>query len=213
MIAAIYARKSTDAGGVAEDAKSVTRQVENARALPRKGLDRRRRARLHRRRHQRRRVQAATRLHAHDGHAAAQPPFQRAHRQRAEVHRPRDVRDRLRRSSNWRRPASRSSNTCTAVADAEELAWTKSCRLVQGGRRRSAPRADERTRPRGARPARRRRVTSSAGACSAIATSARLQRRRPARHVRSSRTSSASSTEPRLRSCGASSRSTTQAKG
>jgi hypothetical protein len=33
MIAAIYARKSTDQDGVAEDAKSVTRQIENATAF------------------------------------------------------------------------------------------------------------------------------------------------------------------------------------
>ena len=32
MIAAIYARKSTEQNGVADEAKSVTRQVENARA-------------------------------------------------------------------------------------------------------------------------------------------------------------------------------------
>ena len=33
MIAAIYARKSTDQTGVADEAKSVTRQVEGARAF------------------------------------------------------------------------------------------------------------------------------------------------------------------------------------
>ena len=33
MIAAIYARKSTDQSGVADDAKSVTRQIETARAF------------------------------------------------------------------------------------------------------------------------------------------------------------------------------------
>jgi DNA invertase Pin-like site-specific DNA recombinase len=32
MIAAIYARKSTDQSGVADDAKSVRRQIEHARA-------------------------------------------------------------------------------------------------------------------------------------------------------------------------------------
>lgn len=32
MIAAIYARKSTEQNGVAEDAKSVTRQIEHAKA-------------------------------------------------------------------------------------------------------------------------------------------------------------------------------------
>ena len=32
MIAAIYARKSTDQNGVGEEAKSVTRQIEHARA-------------------------------------------------------------------------------------------------------------------------------------------------------------------------------------
>lgn len=32
MIAAIYARKSTDQTGVADDQKSVTRQIEHARA-------------------------------------------------------------------------------------------------------------------------------------------------------------------------------------
>ena len=32
MIAAIYARKSTEQNGVAQDAKSVTRQVEHAHA-------------------------------------------------------------------------------------------------------------------------------------------------------------------------------------
>jgi len=32
MIAAIYARKSTEQTGVADDAKSVTRQIDHARA-------------------------------------------------------------------------------------------------------------------------------------------------------------------------------------
>ena len=32
MIAAIYARKSTEQNGIAEDAKSVTRQIEHAKA-------------------------------------------------------------------------------------------------------------------------------------------------------------------------------------
>jgi DNA invertase Pin-like site-specific DNA recombinase len=32
MTAAIYARKSTDQNGVADEAKSVTRQIEHARA-------------------------------------------------------------------------------------------------------------------------------------------------------------------------------------
>lgn len=32
MIAAIYARKSTDQSGVADEARSVTRQIEHARA-------------------------------------------------------------------------------------------------------------------------------------------------------------------------------------
>src|SRR5215813_590242 len=32
MIAAIYARKSTEQNGVADDAKSVTRQIDHARA-------------------------------------------------------------------------------------------------------------------------------------------------------------------------------------
>jgi site-specific DNA recombinase len=32
MIAAIYARKSTEQSGVADEAKSVTRQIEHARA-------------------------------------------------------------------------------------------------------------------------------------------------------------------------------------
>ena len=32
MIAAIYARKSTEQNGVADEAKSVTRQIEHARA-------------------------------------------------------------------------------------------------------------------------------------------------------------------------------------
>ena len=45
MIAAIYARKSTDQGTVADESKSVTRQVEHARVydrrygVPRKGID------------------------------------------------------------------------------------------------------------------------------------------------------------------------------
>ena len=33
MIAAAYARKSTEQAGVADDAKSVARQIENARAF------------------------------------------------------------------------------------------------------------------------------------------------------------------------------------
>src|SRR5687768_12849040 len=36
MIAAIYARKSTDQTGVSDDAKSVTRQVEHAKAYAQK---------------------------------------------------------------------------------------------------------------------------------------------------------------------------------
>ena len=48
MIAAIYARKSTDQH-VADEEKSVTRQVEHARAFAAtKGWTRQRRARLHR---------------------------------------------------------------------------------------------------------------------------------------------------------------------
>ena len=57
MIAAIYARKSTEQTGVADEQKSVARQIEHARAVRHaQGLDRRRRARLRRRRDLRRRV-------------------------------------------------------------------------------------------------------------------------------------------------------------
>lgn len=43
IIAAIYARKSTEQAAVAEDAKAVTRQVQHARALRHpQGLDCRR---------------------------------------------------------------------------------------------------------------------------------------------------------------------------
>ena len=56
MIAAIYARKTTEQTGADADAKSVARQIENARAFADgEGLDRRRRARLRRRCDQRRR--------------------------------------------------------------------------------------------------------------------------------------------------------------
>ena len=49
VIAAIYARKSTDQSGVSDDQKSVARQIEHARAVRRpQGLDGRRRARLRR---------------------------------------------------------------------------------------------------------------------------------------------------------------------
>jgi len=42
MIAAIYARKSTEQNGVADEAKSVTRQIDNARAYAtKKGWTRR----------------------------------------------------------------------------------------------------------------------------------------------------------------------------
>ena len=47
MIAAIYARKSTEQTGVADEQKSVARQIEHARQYAAaQGLDRRRRARL-----------------------------------------------------------------------------------------------------------------------------------------------------------------------
>lgn len=50
MIAAIYARKSTEQTGVADEQKSVARQVDHARAYATsKGMARRQRARLHRR--------------------------------------------------------------------------------------------------------------------------------------------------------------------
>ena len=39
MIAAIYARKSTEQIGVADDAKSVTRQIDHARAYGRQHGD------------------------------------------------------------------------------------------------------------------------------------------------------------------------------
>jgi DNA invertase Pin-like site-specific DNA recombinase len=42
MIAAIYARKSTDQGAVSDEARSVTRQVEHAQVRDLEGLDRRR---------------------------------------------------------------------------------------------------------------------------------------------------------------------------
>ena len=49
MIAAIYARKSTDQDGVADEEKSVTRQIEHARAYAaQERLDGCRRIRLHR---------------------------------------------------------------------------------------------------------------------------------------------------------------------
>ncbi len=45
MIAAIYARKSTEQHGVADEQKSVARQIDHARQYAeRKGLDGRRRA-------------------------------------------------------------------------------------------------------------------------------------------------------------------------
>ena len=47
MYAAIYARKSTEQAGVADEQKSVARQIEHARAYAvGKGWTRRRRARL-----------------------------------------------------------------------------------------------------------------------------------------------------------------------
>jgi hypothetical protein len=60
MTAAIYARKSTEQTGVADEAKSVARQVENARAFAVARLERGRRARLRRRRDFRRRVREAS---------------------------------------------------------------------------------------------------------------------------------------------------------
>ena len=61
MRVAIYARKSTDQHHVSEAQKSVTRQVDQARAVRRpEGLDRGRGARVYRRRHQRRGVRDPT---------------------------------------------------------------------------------------------------------------------------------------------------------
>ena len=49
MIAAIYARKSTEQNGVGDEEKSVTRQIEHAKAYAAtEGLDGRRRVRLRR---------------------------------------------------------------------------------------------------------------------------------------------------------------------
>ena len=49
MIAAIYARKSTEQNGVGDEEKSVTRQIEHAKAYAdAEGMDRRRRLRLRR---------------------------------------------------------------------------------------------------------------------------------------------------------------------
>ena len=71
MIAAIYARKSTDQTGVADDAKSVTRQVERGTAyIAAQGLDASRPGlRLRGRRHLGRRVREAARVSAADERA------------------------------------------------------------------------------------------------------------------------------------------------
>jgi hypothetical protein len=72
MVAAIYARKSTEQSGVADEQKSVARQIEHARQYAaRKRLDRRRRARLRRRWDQRRRVRKPSGVPASDERAEA----------------------------------------------------------------------------------------------------------------------------------------------
>ena len=77
MTVAIYARKSTAQKNADDDARSVARQVENARAFASERLARRRGARLQRRRHQRRR-DAETREPAAAARCPRQgaPPFQ-----------------------------------------------------------------------------------------------------------------------------------------
>ncbi len=75
MIAAIYARKSTDQN-VADEEKSVTRQVDRARLRGRARLDRGRRPRLQRRRNQRRGVPEAAGVPGAHERAAPAPPFQ-----------------------------------------------------------------------------------------------------------------------------------------
>ena len=63
MIAAIYARKSTEQQGVSDEDKSVTRQIDHAKAYAaEEALDGRRGAHLLGRRDQRRRVREAARL-------------------------------------------------------------------------------------------------------------------------------------------------------
>ena len=77
MIAAIYARKSTEQNGVADEAKSVTRQIEHASAYAaRKGWTVARRARLLRRRDQRRRVREAPGFLRLMNALKPRPPFQ-----------------------------------------------------------------------------------------------------------------------------------------
>ena len=71
MIAAIYARKSTEQNGVADDAKSVARQVEHARAYAsRKGWIVAGRARLSRRRRHQWRPNARIRVKVSSSSAA-----------------------------------------------------------------------------------------------------------------------------------------------
>ena len=51
MIAAVYARKSTEQNGMADEQKSVARQIDHARQYRRsEGLDRRREFRVRKRR-------------------------------------------------------------------------------------------------------------------------------------------------------------------
>jgi len=64
MNCAVCARKSNEQSRVADEAKSVARQVEHARVCAEEGLERHRRAHLRRRRHFRRGVLRPTRLRA-----------------------------------------------------------------------------------------------------------------------------------------------------
>ena len=72
MICAIYARKSTEQNGVAEEEKSVTRQIEHAKAYAAKKGWRVATSTSMRRWHQRRGVREAPRLHAVDERAEAE---------------------------------------------------------------------------------------------------------------------------------------------
>ena len=200
MIAAIYARKSTEQNGVADEQKSVARQIEHARQYAdAQGLDGRRGARLRRRRDLRRRVREPARLPAADERAEAAAAVPGARDVRGIAARTRGDRDGVRAQAARDGRRARVLLPRGPRADAR-LPDRQDHAVADGVRRRARARegaaADvRRDAAEGARPA-----TSPAGGCSATTTSrcSGPDGKRVARRTRRS-------TRPRRRSCGGSS--------
>ncbi len=128
MTAAIYARKSHGTGRSGRRSK-VSHPADRARAGLRRwqGLDGTRRARLRRRRHQRRRVREPSRLPAADECAEAAAAVSGARDVRGIAARTRSDRDGLRAQATRDRPASGCSSTSRTASGRSTPPPTRSC--------------------------------------------------------------------------------------